>query len=315
MVYSGCTTRNPALSSRQLSQYPNPKPRHPATMCWLVYHPGGLNGVALITEGKHKGRPVDRRNNGGLEYGRSWKVSLQQAQNEEKLRFCFACCCLPCAIYDIRSVLIKSEGMHYSCCQGFMPFGCWLGEKRMSSLVYKYNYRCCQMLEPRWAKQSRYCEENCFMGSSCCGTNGLILESCCCPCCALGSTRAFMMEQRRIKPDPVDNALLKIFHKRAERMNASACCGVYVCCCGSATADAADAEEKEQQKSGLFQCFGCFRYCCVYPCVLCWYSLFPLAYLSLGPWMVAQMWHEHNAEQTLVLVVLLTITFPLCIIL
>ena len=160
------------------------------------------------------GQPVDKRNEHSVEYGRSWKSTMKESAHEEPVRFCTACVCLPCAISDLRRTMLKSEGGTYGCCQGFHPLGVFLGEKRAASLLLGYDYWCCQRLEPAWAKQVSMLEGNCCEGGSfVCEAQGLCLEVCCCPCFALASTRAYVMERRRIAPDPVDNKLMLFFNR------------------------------------------------------------------------------------------------------
>lgn len=140
------------------------------------------------------GSPVadDKRADGREE---TWKVGLSGACCAEPL-FCI-CSVLPitapCVVFFLRKEALGGDNLEdYKCCQGY--------------------YDCC-----------------CFEGGKCCEKGFpclcLSIESTLCCCCAVQSTRFYIMDRLQLLPDPCDNRLVRF-------QNCLQCVGCLTWCVG-----------------------------------------------------------------------------------
>ena len=108
-------------------------------------------------------------------YGNQWRVSLLDSCGERPLCCFLSCACLPCSQVMLRQEALNNEMQFYKCCQGY------------------YDNSCCQ---------AGSC---CDKGNVCC----LVLEAWCCTSCAISASRQLVMDTRDIRPDPMDNQIIR----------------------------------------------------------------------------------------------------------
>jgi len=112
--------------------------------------------------------------------------------HEFKTDLCGACCsdpcCCLCQLYNpcctqwyLRRKALNYDMSKYECCQGY----------------FKNTMCCC------------CCENNCRSCTDCCPTCCLCCEALFCNCCALNSTRFYVMDSRNLQSDPCDRKLIR----------------------------------------------------------------------------------------------------------
>lgn len=104
---------------------------------------------------------------------------------------CCAYCFAPCCSFHVRKKVLDYDMTKYQCCQGYSP-PCCCG--------------CCT--------SGKMNEQSC---PNCC----LCLESCCCLGPSMSASRMYAMDKWDIKPDPMDNRLVRMTN----------CCLIAACVC------------------------------------------------------------------------------------
>ena len=121
-----------------------------------------------------------------------WHVSLLDAPLAAPCVFALSVVCLPVSQLLLRQMALGGDMRHYRCCQGYFDNSCLVAGS---------------------------------VGDA--GSEGcLLLESCCCVCCAISATRQLQMDTLAIAPDPCDQRFARC---AAALVGASALCQLGGC--------------------------------------------------------------------------------------
>lgn len=108
---------------------------------------------------------------------RQFQLSMSDACCSKPVTCPLSACCVWCAAFHLRRLVLDYDMDKYECCQGYIP-------------------KCCC-----------FCPGEC--GERSCPTCCLCIESCCCPVLSVSTSRAFIQDAFTLGSDPCDRRLIR----------------------------------------------------------------------------------------------------------